>query len=168
MKCGLAFSFFIEKLGLFPKHSLRPCALLPIAVGLSITPPPSTYLCCSKTFPFPLFTFFTVIPNSRIEEGNFFFSDVYPVSWDVRKFPSTFLSVVTGRLPECSTSGSPSNVTPVMWEMAQTQVIQVHEKDLQKNSPPSEELWEFTGSLWRWTPFGHGIYALGIQIFLSF
>lgn len=95
-----------------------------------------------------------------------FFSDIYPVSWDVKKFPITFLSVEElGRLPECSTPGSPSNVSPVMWEMAQAQVILVHEKDLQKNSPPSEELWEFTGSLWRWTPFGHGNYALGIQIF---
>lgn len=54
-----------------------------------------------------------------------------------------------------------------MWEMAQAQVILVHEKDLEKNSPPSEELWEFTGSLWRQAPFGHGNYALGIPIFLS-
>lgn len=53
--------------------------------------------------------------------------------------------MVTGSLPECST---PSNVFPVMWEMAQAQVVLVHEKDLEKNSPLSEELWEF-GSLWR-------------------
>lgn len=44
-----------------------------------------------------------------------FFSDIYPVSWDIKKFPITFLSVVSGRLPECSTPGSPSNVSPVMW-----------------------------------------------------
>lgn len=55
-----------------------------------------------------------------------------------------------------------------MWEMAQAQVTLVHEKDLEKNYPPSKELSEFTGSLWRRVPFGHGNYALGIQIFLSF
>lgn len=56
----------------------------------------------------------------------------------------------------------------VMWEMTQAQVILVHEKDLEKSSPPSEQLWEFTGSLWRGTLFAHGDYSLDIQIFLSF
>lgn len=56
----------------------------------------------------------------------------------------------------------------VMWEMTQAQVILVHEKDLEKSSPPSEQFRDFTSSLWRWTLFGHDDYSLGIQIFLSF